>query len=525
MLLTTVEQIWADRSKFLQRIPFVQVVVDRADKAPLQQATQSIPCKRIVCITGNPIPTGFQDLRKLLAVVDPVTLERKKELADLFTEVTSFYQLRKLHDITSRFVVRSHSDDFKPIFQQLRFVDVLVPLTPAQRCYYNMVYQSNSDLLTQLAGQSLLTQAQVRRIELVEDLLRRCCTSLFLVDLSEKPIEGCLGSLRQKKEQKYSSRQALVSGKVSAMQSVLETLEGDNKRVIVCTRYPGLIVQLKKYLKDTGIACFTYEPLKTIDTVQRFNYFSKPAVFLHLVGQTWTKSKSSFFDLTCIQNILLFEGADSSEDALIKLFQVCQLPFSSDIKVINLVAQDTLEHVMFQKNLCTKRILKSLFSKKNIFKGHDEDVKSSPFAFPFAISTHKDGKAAPLAKLPPSEIDIIMRQSIGEINATSAMRLADTAVVETEDVVCFVEKLKEALLVHEEMPSLDEMKAAALRMTATDKHNKFERLRRSVLAYVELEKSHKVGQSSEDFYMAIFGMEFGTSVDREKAYCGHDACQ
>ena len=73
------------------------------------------------------------------------------------------------------------------------------------------------------------------------------------------------------------------------LQQIVENLQKSSKKMIVCTHYSHTIFLLKKYFKETGVACFMYQHLMSIDSVFRFNLYSGQAVFLLHIGQKWTK--------------------------------------------------------------------------------------------------------------------------------------------------------------------------------------------------------------------------------------------
>ena len=90
--------------------------------------------------------------------------------------------------------------------------------------------------------------------------------------------------------------------------------------MIVCSHYAHMLLLLKKFFKEIGVACFMYQPLMSIDSVFRFNLYCGQAVFLLHLGQEWTKEDCSFFDLDLIQNVVIFDQKGAPENDLINLF-------------------------------------------------------------------------------------------------------------------------------------------------------------------------------------------------------------
>ena len=55
----------------------------------------------------------------------------------------------------------------------------------------------------------------------------------------------------------------------------------------------------------------------TMDSVYRFNVYSRPAVFLLQIGQTWSQEECSFFELDLIQNLIIFDQKGELKSDLI----------------------------------------------------------------------------------------------------------------------------------------------------------------------------------------------------------------
>ena len=55
VLLTLAEHINNEEEVFLQKVPFMQVIVDNAELPEQREATKRITCKRIICSTSNPM--------------------------------------------------------------------------------------------------------------------------------------------------------------------------------------------------------------------------------------------------------------------------------------------------------------------------------------------------------------------------------------------------------------------------------------------------------------------------------------
>jgi len=64
-------------------------------------------------------------------------------------------------------------------------------MTPVQRLFYKEIYEQHADLIAKLGSIEEPTQSQIAQIELIDDLLYKCCNSIFLIDKEEKLLEKC----------------------------------------------------------------------------------------------------------------------------------------------------------------------------------------------------------------------------------------------------------------------------------------------------------------------------------------------
>lgn len=64
-------------------------------------------------------------------------------------------------------------------------------MTTCQRLFYKEIYEQHGDLITKLGTLEELSSSQMAQIEKLNDLLLKCCNSVFLIDKDEKLFEKC----------------------------------------------------------------------------------------------------------------------------------------------------------------------------------------------------------------------------------------------------------------------------------------------------------------------------------------------
>ena len=158
------------------------------------------------------------------------------------------------------------------------------------------------------------------QVESLADLLLKCSSNLHLIDTEETLLKQ--SPHLSKRELKSNLKQRIVSSKIQMLDQLIENLRSGSGKIIVCSHYPHMIVLLKKYFKDSGVACFMYQPSSSIDSVYRFNLYSGQAVFLFQLDQSWTREEFTHFDLDFIQNIVIFDNKGNIESDIMRVFRV-----------------------------------------------------------------------------------------------------------------------------------------------------------------------------------------------------------
>jgi hypothetical protein len=97
VLLTTVEHINNEEDVFLRKVPFMQVIVDKAEIESHRLATTKIACKRIICSTSDPMPMNVEDMAGLISCVDPQAIEQLGSSKEkVFSDICSLNHIQHI---------------------------------------------------------------------------------------------------------------------------------------------------------------------------------------------------------------------------------------------------------------------------------------------------------------------------------------------------------------------------------------------------------------------------------------------
>ena len=109
-----------------------------------------------------------------------------------------------------------------------------------------------------------------------------------------------------------------------------------------------MIVVLRRFLKLSGIACFTHISNTNLENVQRFNYYYGQAVFLLDTSEVSELEISSLFDLDLVQNVVFFDSLGDPYSDLQNLISKCRLPLSMKVSVYRIISKDSYEDRVYQ---------------------------------------------------------------------------------------------------------------------------------------------------------------------------------
>lgn len=123
--MTLAEHINNEEEVFLQKVPFMQVIVDNAELAEQREATKRIACKRIICSTSNPMERKVGNLADLINCINPKALDKMATPPErVFGDIASLSQVQSLWSILSPCMIKSFQYELENLFGQLNQIEI-----------------------------------------------------------------------------------------------------------------------------------------------------------------------------------------------------------------------------------------------------------------------------------------------------------------------------------------------------------------------------------------------------------------
>ena len=87
----------------------------------------------------------------------------------------------------------------------------------------------------------------------IDDQLSKCCTSLNLVS------DEVLNLIEDNRQQlKSVIKHQLVSGKLIVLANLIQQFSKKQQKFILCSKYEKMIAHLRRFIKQSGVACFMH---------------------------------------------------------------------------------------------------------------------------------------------------------------------------------------------------------------------------------------------------------------------------
>ena len=109
VILATGSSICNSKTDLLKKLPFVQVIVDKAHLREQQESAAQILCKRVICNTSKPLKEGLHGLMQMISIVNPQSL-LNSGAQKLSAKVETLQELEMIWKMASP-VVRTHALD------------------------------------------------------------------------------------------------------------------------------------------------------------------------------------------------------------------------------------------------------------------------------------------------------------------------------------------------------------------------------------------------------------------------------
>lgn len=144
---------------------------------------------------------------------------------------------------------------------------------------------------------------------------------------------------------------------------MLEKLRELKQKLIIFTHYPNMIQILRRFVKDLGLACFNIEEGNSIDSILRFNNMDGQAIFLLNLDLNQDENQHlTKFDLSKIQNIVIFDQSTDPDYDILSILKQSQLQITIKITIYRFLVENSIEEIMYRRVQASREVCRALFT-------------------------------------------------------------------------------------------------------------------------------------------------------------------
>jgi SNF2 family DNA or RNA helicase len=342
ILITSFEVFMKDLDLVFRDIAFQHIVVDEAHRlknqnARLMQALKSLPCQRLMLLTGTPIQNNIQELWTLLNLIAPAEFHSSVAFNEKFGKLESADAVTKLHSVLKPYLLRRLKQDVEQGIPPLRETIIDVEMTPLQKRAYKAIYDKNKDMLIKGIGGGVKVENIWNNMEMQ---LRKCCNHPWLLGREDEDDFTQHGSLQ---ELIQSSGKMVLLDKLMA-----KTLEGKQK-MLIFSQFTKMLNLIEEYLIGKNIL---YERIdgstKSSDRQNSIDRFSMPNSKV-MVFMLSTKAGGVGINLTSANVVVIFDSDWNPQNDVQATARAHRIGQSSEVNVYRFITKKTYEAGMFDK--------------------------------------------------------------------------------------------------------------------------------------------------------------------------------
>uniref|UniRef100_A0A8C2WID8 Chromodomain helicase DNA binding protein 1-like n=1 Tax=Cyclopterus lumpus TaxID=8103 RepID=A0A8C2WID8_CYCLU len=327
VLLTTYELCLKDAS-FLRRWKWEVLVVDEAHRLKNQNSllhktlTQFSVGFRVL-LTGTPIQNNLQELYSLLSFIQPDVFTAEK--ADDFTDSYREVQTAELQRVLDPFLLRRVKSE----------VAVDLPKKTELLMYHGMSALQKKSYKAFLMKDLEAFQGNKNKLLNILMNLRKCVDHPYLFDgVEPEPFE-------------MGEHLVEASGKLCLLDSMLAYLHKGGHRILLFSQMTRMLDILQDYMEFRG---YSYERLDGSVRGEERNLavknFSSKDIFVFLLS---TKAGGVGLNLTAADTVIFMDSDFNPQNDLQAAARCHRIGQNRPVKVIRLLARDTVEEIMFSR--------------------------------------------------------------------------------------------------------------------------------------------------------------------------------
>ncbi|XP_068449073.1 chromodomain-helicase-DNA-binding protein 1-like isoform X2 [Clinocottus analis] len=353
VLLTTYELCLKDVS-FLKRWSWEILIVDEAHRLKnqnslLHKALIQLSVGFRVLLTGTPIQNNLQELYSLLSFIQPDVFSAEE--ADAFTGLYGDVQSQptlaaELQKILDPFLLRRVKSEVAVDLPKKTELLLYHGMSALQKKYYKALLMKDPEAF----GKKRSNKNKLLNILMN---LRKCVAHPYLFDgVEPEPF-------------KIGEHLVKASGKLCLLDDVLAHLHKKGHRVLLFSQMTRMLDIIQDYMQFRG---YSYERLDGSVRGEERNLavknFSSKDIFVFLLS---TKAGGVGLNLTAADTVIFMDSDFNPQNDLQAAARCHRIGQSRPVKVIRLLARDTVEEIMYSRassklQLCNTVIEKGRFS-------------------------------------------------------------------------------------------------------------------------------------------------------------------
>uniref|UniRef100_A0A673BZX4 Chromodomain helicase DNA binding protein 1-like n=1 Tax=Sphaeramia orbicularis TaxID=375764 RepID=A0A673BZX4_9TELE len=337
VLLTTYELCLKDAS-FLKRWKWKVLVVDEAHRLKnqnslLHQTLTQFSVEFRVLLTGTPIQNNLQELYSLLNFIQPSIFSAD----DVDSFINSYSKVQKqpalaaeLQSILEPFLLRRVKSEVAVDLPKKTELVVYHGMSALQKKYYKAILMKDLDAFGNEQG------SKTRLLNILIQL-RKCVNHPYLFDgVEPEPFE-------------MGEHLVEASGKLSLLDNMLTYLHKGGHRVLLFSQMTRVLDILQDYMEYRG---YSYERLDGSVRGEERNLavknFSTQDIFVFLLS---TKAGGVGMNLTAADTVIFMDSDFNPQNDLQAAARSHRIGQNRPVKVIRLLARDTVEEIMYSRAL------------------------------------------------------------------------------------------------------------------------------------------------------------------------------
>uniref|UniRef100_A0A665SU11 Chromodomain helicase DNA binding protein 1-like n=1 Tax=Echeneis naucrates TaxID=173247 RepID=A0A665SU11_ECHNA len=333
VLLTTYELCLKDAS-FLRRWKWEVLVVDEAHRLKnqnslLYKTLTGLSVNFRVLLTGTPIQNNLQELYSLLSFIQPsiFTVDETDDFVSSYANVQNQPALGMLYH---PFLLRRVKSEVAIDLPKKTELVVYHGLSALQKKYYKAILMKDQEAFGNEKG------SKMRLLNILMNL-RKCIDHPYLFDgVEPEPFE-------------MGAHLIEASGKLCLLDNMLAYLYKGGHRILLFSQMTRMLDILQDYMEYRG---YSYERLDGSVRGEERNlavkHFSSKDIFVFLLS---TKAGGVGLNLTAADTVIFVDSDFNPQNDLQAAARCHRIGQSRPVKVIRLLARDTVEEIMYSRSV------------------------------------------------------------------------------------------------------------------------------------------------------------------------------